>query len=199
MNNGGIRAGPPGRAGRRTEVIFEIQPFGNTLYRLTVRGRDLRAYLERLVGTRRHQRPRERREPRLSCRPKPPGSRISTRHHGRRAAAAATTRTTHWLLSSFPGRWRRRPRSSPARRSEPGLWAYPTSTPSCATCARNPSRCALPFEARLSRGASLNDSLRMRVYVNSIGLGRSGRRDGPRRRAGVERHAADEVVGWATA
>src|SRR4029078_11391415 len=30
--------------------LFEVQPFGNTLYRLTVRGRDLRAYLERLVS-----------------------------------------------------------------------------------------------------------------------------------------------------
>ena len=49
MNNGGIRADL--QAGQATYgSIFEIQPFGNTLYRLTVRGRDLRAYLERLVG-----------------------------------------------------------------------------------------------------------------------------------------------------
>jgi len=49
MNNGGIRADL--RAGQATYgSLFEIQPFGNTLYRLTVRGRDLRAYLERLVG-----------------------------------------------------------------------------------------------------------------------------------------------------
>jgi 2',3'-cyclic-nucleotide 2'-phosphodiesterase (5'-nucleotidase family) len=49
MNNGGIRADL--QAGQATYgSLFEIQPFGNTLYRLTVRGGDLRAYLERLVG-----------------------------------------------------------------------------------------------------------------------------------------------------
>jgi 5'-nucleotidase len=49
MNNGGIRADL--QAGQATYgSLFEIQPFGNTLFRLTVRGRDLRAYLERLVG-----------------------------------------------------------------------------------------------------------------------------------------------------
>ena len=49
MNNGGIRADL--QAGQATYgTLFEVQPFGNTLYRLTVRGRDLRAYLERLVG-----------------------------------------------------------------------------------------------------------------------------------------------------
>jgi 2',3'-cyclic-nucleotide 2'-phosphodiesterase (5'-nucleotidase family) len=49
MNNGGIRADL--QAGQATYgSLFEIQPFGNTLYRLTVRGRALRAYLERLVG-----------------------------------------------------------------------------------------------------------------------------------------------------
>ena len=49
MNNGGIRADL--QAGQATYgSLFEIQPFGNSLYRLTVRGRDLRAYLERLVG-----------------------------------------------------------------------------------------------------------------------------------------------------
>jgi 2',3'-cyclic-nucleotide 2'-phosphodiesterase (5'-nucleotidase family) len=49
MNNGGIRADL--QAGQATYgSLFEIQPFGNSLYRLTVRGRDLRAYLERLVA-----------------------------------------------------------------------------------------------------------------------------------------------------
>lgn len=49
MNNGGIRADL--QAGQATYgSLFEIQPFGNTLYRLTVRGRDLRTYLERLVA-----------------------------------------------------------------------------------------------------------------------------------------------------
>jgi 5'-nucleotidase len=48
MNNGGIRADL--QAGQATYgSLFQIQPFGNTLYRLTVRGRDLRAYLERMV------------------------------------------------------------------------------------------------------------------------------------------------------
>lgn len=48
MNNGGIRSDL--RAGPATfGTIFEIQPFGNVLYRATVRGGALRAYLERLV------------------------------------------------------------------------------------------------------------------------------------------------------
>lgn len=50
MNNGGIRANL--RRGLATYgSLFEIQPFGNTLTRMTVRGRDLRAYLEKLVAT----------------------------------------------------------------------------------------------------------------------------------------------------
>ena len=49
MNNGGIRADL--QAGQATYgSLFEVQPFGNTLYRLTVRGSDLRAYLEQVVG-----------------------------------------------------------------------------------------------------------------------------------------------------
>ena len=52
MNNGGIRASL--RAGTATYGdLFEVQPFGNILYRVTVDGRDLRAYLERLVARRR--------------------------------------------------------------------------------------------------------------------------------------------------
>jgi 5'-nucleotidase len=48
MNNGGIRAGLP--AGTATfGRLYEIQPFGNTLYKLTVRGSALKAYLPRLV------------------------------------------------------------------------------------------------------------------------------------------------------
>jgi 2',3'-cyclic-nucleotide 2'-phosphodiesterase (5'-nucleotidase family) len=49
MNNGGIRTGL--RAGRVTYGdLFELQPFGNVLYRITVGGAALRAYLERLVA-----------------------------------------------------------------------------------------------------------------------------------------------------
>ena len=49
MNNGGIRADL--QAGQATYgSLFEVQPFGNTLYRLTVRGRELRKYIERLVS-----------------------------------------------------------------------------------------------------------------------------------------------------
>ena len=49
MNNGGIRADlPAGPANYGT--LFEVQPFGNTLYRVTVTGRDLREYLEGLLG-----------------------------------------------------------------------------------------------------------------------------------------------------
>jgi 2',3'-cyclic-nucleotide 2'-phosphodiesterase (5'-nucleotidase family) len=50
-NNGGIRADLP--AGVATYGrLFEVQPFANTLYRFTLRGSDLRAYLEKLVGGR---------------------------------------------------------------------------------------------------------------------------------------------------
>jgi 2',3'-cyclic-nucleotide 2'-phosphodiesterase (5'-nucleotidase family) len=49
MNNGGIRTDL--RAGTATYgSLFELQPFGNTLYRITVTGASLRAYLERLVA-----------------------------------------------------------------------------------------------------------------------------------------------------
>ncbi len=49
MNNGGIRAEL--RAGDVTYgSLFEIQPFANTLVKVTLRGKDLRAYLEALVG-----------------------------------------------------------------------------------------------------------------------------------------------------
>jgi 2',3'-cyclic-nucleotide 2'-phosphodiesterase (5'-nucleotidase family) len=48
MNNGGIRANL--RAGTATYgSLFEIQPFANTFYRITVNGAALRDYLERLV------------------------------------------------------------------------------------------------------------------------------------------------------
>ncbi|MFI5232947.1 MAG: 5'-nucleotidase C-terminal domain-containing protein [Gemmatimonadales bacterium] len=49
MNNGGIRtelhAGPVSYG-----ALFEVQPFGNMLVRLTVKGRDLRRYLESFVA-----------------------------------------------------------------------------------------------------------------------------------------------------
>jgi 2',3'-cyclic-nucleotide 2'-phosphodiesterase (5'-nucleotidase family) len=49
MNNGGIRTDL--RAGTATYgSLFELQPFGNTLYRITVTGAALRAYFERLVA-----------------------------------------------------------------------------------------------------------------------------------------------------
>lgn len=51
MNNGGIRANL--RAGPATYgSLFEIQPFGNVLYRLSVTGSALRGYLEKLVARR---------------------------------------------------------------------------------------------------------------------------------------------------
>ena len=49
MNNRGIRANL--RAGEVTYgTLFEIQPFANTLYRIRMRGSQLREYLEKLVG-----------------------------------------------------------------------------------------------------------------------------------------------------
>jgi 5'-nucleotidase len=51
MNNGGIRANL--RAGPATYgSLFEVQPFANVLYRFTLSGTALRAYLEKLVGKR---------------------------------------------------------------------------------------------------------------------------------------------------
>jgi 5'-nucleotidase len=51
MNNGGIRADLP--AGVATYGrVFEVQPFANTMHRFTLRGSDLRVYLEKLVGGR---------------------------------------------------------------------------------------------------------------------------------------------------
>lgn len=52
MNNGGIRADV--QAGAVTYgALFEVQPFGNVLYRVTVRGDALRAYFERMYDGRR--------------------------------------------------------------------------------------------------------------------------------------------------
>jgi 2',3'-cyclic-nucleotide 2'-phosphodiesterase (5'-nucleotidase family) len=49
MNNGGIRAGL--RAGMANYgSLFEIQPFGNTLYSVKMTGAELRDYLERIVA-----------------------------------------------------------------------------------------------------------------------------------------------------
>ena len=49
MNNGGVRANL--RAGQATYgSLFEIQPFGNILYRVTVTGKSLRGYLAALVN-----------------------------------------------------------------------------------------------------------------------------------------------------
>ena len=49
MNRGGVRA--PLAAGMVTRgALFEVQPFGNVLVRILVRGADLRSYLERLVA-----------------------------------------------------------------------------------------------------------------------------------------------------
>jgi 5'-nucleotidase len=49
MNSGGVRAALD--SGLATYgSVFEVQPFGNVLMRITIRGRDLRSYLERLVG-----------------------------------------------------------------------------------------------------------------------------------------------------
>ncbi|MEO8623825.1 MAG: 5'-nucleotidase C-terminal domain-containing protein, partial [bacterium] len=49
MNNGGVRANL--RAGAATYgTLFEIQPFANILYRVTVSGKALRGYLENIVG-----------------------------------------------------------------------------------------------------------------------------------------------------
>ena len=49
MNRGGLRASL--HAGLATYgAVFEVQPFGNVLYKVTARGADMRAYLERILG-----------------------------------------------------------------------------------------------------------------------------------------------------
>lgn len=51
MNNGGIRANL--RAGTATfGDLYEVEPFGNTLFRYTLTGATLRGYIEQLVGKR---------------------------------------------------------------------------------------------------------------------------------------------------
>lgn len=56
MNNGGIRADLP--AGTATYGrLFEVQPFGNVLFRITLTGAQLRDYLERVVLTERRGQP----------------------------------------------------------------------------------------------------------------------------------------------
>jgi 2',3'-cyclic-nucleotide 2'-phosphodiesterase (5'-nucleotidase family) len=51
INNGGVRANV--RAGQATYgSLFEVAPFGNVLYRVTVKGNALRAYFERMVARR---------------------------------------------------------------------------------------------------------------------------------------------------
>ena len=49
-NNTGIHAGLAGGVATYKR-IYDVQPFGNTLYKLTVQGDALRAYLEAIVGT----------------------------------------------------------------------------------------------------------------------------------------------------
>lgn len=52
MNHGGVRA--PLHAGTvRYSDVFEVQPFGNVLYKLTAKGADMRQYFEKIVGRRR--------------------------------------------------------------------------------------------------------------------------------------------------
>jgi 2',3'-cyclic-nucleotide 2'-phosphodiesterase (5'-nucleotidase family) len=97
-NNGGIRADLP--AGLATYgTLFEVQPFANVLYKVSVSGAELRDYLEKLVT---------RNEPNvhvsgvtLSFDPtKPAGSRLlSATLDGGRAIDSATTYTV--VLSDF--------------------------------------------------------------------------------------------------
>ena len=49
-NNSGIHAGLGGGVATY-KALYDVQPFGNTLYKLTVRGDALRSYLEAIVGS----------------------------------------------------------------------------------------------------------------------------------------------------
>jgi 2',3'-cyclic-nucleotide 2'-phosphodiesterase (5'-nucleotidase family) len=52
MNHGGVRAALHKGLVTYSDV-FEVQPFGNVLYKLTARGADMRRYFEKMVGGRR--------------------------------------------------------------------------------------------------------------------------------------------------
>lgn len=52
MNHGGIRAALHKGPATYSDV-FEVQPFGNVLYKLTAKGADMRRYFEKVVGARR--------------------------------------------------------------------------------------------------------------------------------------------------
>jgi 2',3'-cyclic-nucleotide 2'-phosphodiesterase (5'-nucleotidase family) len=52
MNHGGIRAALHKGLATYSDV-FEVQPFGNTLYKITAKGADMRRYFEKAVGGRR--------------------------------------------------------------------------------------------------------------------------------------------------
>ena len=52
MNHGGVRAALHKGAVTYSDA-FEVQPFGNVLYKLTARGADMRRYFEKMVGGRR--------------------------------------------------------------------------------------------------------------------------------------------------
>jgi 2',3'-cyclic-nucleotide 2'-phosphodiesterase (5'-nucleotidase family) len=112
MNNGGIRADL--RAGTATYgSLFEVQPFGNVLSRVAARGRDLRAYLEQIVGARRAARARERRGGGLR-----PGAAGRAADHPRRARWRRAHRRRPALLDRaqrLPGHRRRRARPGRAR------------------------------------------------------------------------------------
>jgi 2',3'-cyclic-nucleotide 2'-phosphodiesterase (5'-nucleotidase family) len=51
MNHGGVRA-PLNKGPANYSDVFEVQPFGNVLYKLTAKGSDMRRYFERAVGGR---------------------------------------------------------------------------------------------------------------------------------------------------
>ena len=167
MNNGGIRADL--QAGQATYgSLFEIHPFANVLYRLTVRGRDLRAYLERLIG-------RDELNAHVSGVTIVYRARQATglpdrsRRRWRMAARYVTMGRTRWCSRTFSWRaamgW-----GSRARQSRPSRSAFQTSTPSYATYNRDRSRCdILSSHASRRRFPDLL-GLHMRVYVNATGL-----------------------------
>ena len=149
MNNGGIRA--DAAAGAATYgSLFEIQPFGNMLYRVTVRGATLRAYLERVVVAGPAERPRQRRRRRLRLHA-PPRLAPALGDDGRRAALDRRRGTYTLVLNDFLATGGDGLGLADERHPQPSRSASSTSTRSSRTCERCRSRCARRRSTRIVR------------------------------------------------
>ena len=166
MNNGGIRADL--RAGPVAYgALFEVQPFANMLVRVTVRGADLRAYLESFVA---------RGAPRVHVSgvtarydlARPPGARIVSADGRRRAPRrrAAVHRGVH----GFHGHQRRRPRPRESGAEAGAAWRRrprrARRVHAIATRRDRPAGC----HATARAGTAMTEPQTLRVFVNGSPL-----------------------------